>query len=323
MHPDYIEILTKDYIENVLIHIFPDAITNKAWSSGMSISGKTFSIEISNDSIIRCAQHYKPTSQSFVHFTSLQGMDSILREQSLRMYNLNNVNDPNEISFTLIDLGSTPSEIKKIKDGIYVLSMVDSVELNKENILNLWRLYGRGGEGVAIELEIIDEGFENNFVLANIIYDKLNLELFLESNNQFETRNNLIVNKNDVLAVIACLHKNTYYKIENEIRLIHNSEDGYSATQTFNPNSHFGRDFNHRNEIGSYYKLKIHKNEKEIRDMFKPNVVIKKIQIGFKHKQRFQEIKEYFEELKLAFWVAKNRPVEFDIELSPLGDSYR
>ena len=122
----------------------------------------------------------------FIHFTNLIAIQSIITDRNLRLYNLRNLNDPREYSFTG-DLITTDADRRKdAKDNFYLLSMCEKSLLTskdtKEIEFNMWRLYGNNGEGVAIELSF-DERFRSSKSLSALILCKKTGLIFPPSSN--------------------------------------------------------------------------------------------------------------------------------------------
>ncbi|MEO5777907.1 MAG: DUF2971 domain-containing protein, partial [Flavobacterium sp.] len=162
---------------------------------------------------------YDPEATRFVHFTSLPILHSIINENAIRMYSMMNLNDPNEYVY----FDELLKDVKIPKSDIYILSLCGVDALDSKNTLNLWRLYGQEGLGVAIEFEIEFHGYESHggYYLGKVIYEKPNLEEFRVKNAEFERRNNLDkTDLRELMRVPACFHKNPYYEIEKEIRLM-------------------------------------------------------------------------------------------------------
>lgn len=317
MRMEKYEELKEKYLQDVLIYLMPENYDK--WNIGGGLSFKRLSITISPNSLLKYKPLKKQNSESFVHFTSLRNLHSILNEQSIRMYNLNNVNDPNEVFFSLKDI-ITEDEIHKIRKKKYSLSLCSSRVISSSNILNLWRLYGYDGWGVAIEFEIFNNNPLTSFLLAKIVYNKLKLKKFREANDLFEKANNIKVDLAGLLDTYACLYKNKYYKIENEFRLLYSGEE-MPAILTHSKHEKYKFDFNYKNEIVSYYSLKLF--EDNCYNSL-PEINIKKIHIGFQFDEKqFEKIKEHITEISVAIANARSKQIHFDIELSPLKNIYK
>jgi hypothetical protein len=191
---------------------------------------------------------YKLKSNTFVHFTSLKALHSILNENALRLYCMNSLNDPNEYGYYINEAFIEIGNIDKIKENTFVLSMCYAQELEEDNALNLWRLYGDNGNGVAIVFEInlpnVNEVEE--LFIGKVLYKKPKLKPFFQKNIEYEKATNQKINVLELMRIPACFHKDAAFKIENEIRLMH-FDRGASITAQYDPtNGKYFKDFNSR-----------------------------------------------------------------------------
>ena len=166
------------------------------------------------------SKYYYEKKKKFIHYTKIENLLSILREKGVRMYNLNNSNDPQEFNFAAEVLKLENNQIDEGKKNIFSFSMSEiNSEYEGENPI-LWRLYGNNGYGCAIIFEIVNNPKDwNYFHLSKIYYnEKDDIELFYEKSNEFQNKNPIRL-KYDLSRLIA-FHKDIIWKIENEIRLI-------------------------------------------------------------------------------------------------------
>ncbi len=253
MIPDQHDILVEDYQKNVIPHLVPGVSKNLLTSSG---SGPNF-FEIELGSDFTLGTKYDAQGTRFIHFTSLKALHSIINENSVRLSCLKNLNDPNELKhFTE---GLLPDEtIDNIKDNTYILSLCDTSILEEDNILNLWRLYGDQGFGVAIEFEIEFKWHSSMdcYYLGKVIYEKPNLKEFVENHEAFKKSHNVEVRPDNLIRVPASFNKSQYYKIEEEVRLMYFKEHSTrKATSSLEKINKFKWDFNNRNELVTYHSL--------------------------------------------------------------------
>ncbi len=326
--PDKLDILKSDFTTNVLPSLIK-VPTDEGFLAGGNYGNELFSLNLDMDIIMQYVLAYKPKSNSFVHFTSLKALHSILNEGIIRMYNLQNVNDPNEFSFTASQFGFDKVTMDGYKKGTYILSMCNASILESEDILTLWRLYGNEGRGCLIELEIIadiplEKAREIN--LANVVYDELNYNEFFEKNKQFEERHSCKTNFMELIKNVACFQKKRLYGIEKEVRLVYNGVAPPPFTIYENPNlpelnyhREYGYDFNARGEIVSYYKFDIFNKRYGF-----PKIKVKRIQFGFKNDtNKHNEYKGHIEELYQGINSKREEEMEVPtIEYSPLKDEY-
>lgn len=305
-------LILHDLIEKICYAINPDL--GKTVVRGSSITGNHLSVEFFND-VISNAPMYKPKSKSFVHFTSLKTLQSIINERAIRMYNLNNVNDPNEFRYIASGLFDNEKQIKAYKDCCFVLSLCDATIMDSSDILNLWRLYGQNGTGVLIELEFDDRFLKSsNLLLSNVVYDaeqKANLMNNLKGVKSIiedaEVNEGLVIDPFKIINALACIHKSPYYEIEKEVRLVRFS-NYKNKTDLMKSDSEFKIDLNNSNESVAYYNLPLNKGD----------VNIKRIQFGFKHAKNFNHLESHFGVIFHNLWRNQKIMNEPTIEVSPL-----
>ncbi len=192
-----------------------------------------------NSSYINSQYFYVGESFSFLHFTSIKVLLSILNSQTIRLRTLNGMNDVNEINYAARIFNIDKTNIELLQKEIFSLSLVKYVSSDKEiinntNNLDLWRFYGLNGEGVAIKFKIInDPRIWNSFHLSSIFYGEKEVErlkILQERINVFNSNNQKIYIH---LPNIFSFHKSSHFKNEDEIRLI------YSTFYNFRENKHY------------------------------------------------------------------------------------
>lgn len=319
--------LNNDFIKKVLPHLIK-APTDK-WLSNMSGYGEgKYSFLLGIDTLLEYAPDYKPESNSFVHFTSLKALHSILNEGVIRMYNLQNVNDPNEFSFTASNFGFDAEKLNEFKKKTFVFSMCSSSLLDSEDILTLWRLYGNDGNDCLIEFEIIPDiipGGSPKINLANVVYKDLNYKEFFEENKRFETQHGCRTNLEELVQKIAFFQKKPLYKVEKEVRVVYNGSvsPAYATYKNLNLPKYFtqyGYDFSSQGDIVLYFKLDLFRKNPGF-----PKIRIKKIQLGFKNNEsKLKEYKKHIAELYKGINNKGEESLEIPtIEFSPLKGEYR
>lgn len=276
-----IEDIDKLYFEEVIsclgYHFSQLGITSIS-SSGEYDIEVNFGIEgIGNDI------NFKPNKNTFVHFTSLKALISILSEKSIRLYNINGTNDKSDVSHYAKLFKLDDSIIQNYKDEVYIMSNCCSTILNSDDELTLWRLYGNDGYGCCIEFEYIEDPFATNTHRYNINYvnnETERLNLFFSKHNEFNNKYKPFnINADKFILDLAVFHKSTHYKIEKEQRIFQR------VYKTLNHNNIFF-DFNSKNTLTSYIKIPLDYSEnKEIleKQEITPRIKIKKIIFGHKN----------------------------------------
>lgn len=133
-------------------------------------------------------ENFKPKEETFVHFTSLKALISILSEKSIRLYNINGTNDISDVTHYAKLFNLDNSIIQNYKDEVFIMSNCCSTILNSDDELTLWRLYGNDGNGCCIEFESQETHTRLIFHRYNINYvnnEKERLELFFKKHNEF------------------------------------------------------------------------------------------------------------------------------------------
>jgi len=169
-------------------------------------------------------------THKFLHYTSLKGLFGILDSKELRMYNLRQMDDPNEVSYVLDALNLTSKSeytTSLVKDGYYCLSMVEPKVEKFENSLDLWRRYGDDGRGVAIEIEFPKSHVKywTQYHLSRVHYGDsglIELRDWLDKCIQFMKANRLnLENLDSAMRIAKACHKREIYRLEKEVRLIY------------------------------------------------------------------------------------------------------
>ena len=321
---DKLNKVSNAYVKEVVPELIEGFKSDNIYTSSAGMIGDyNFYFEMNSNAYLdSLPAQYKPQSNKIVQFTSLKVLYSILNEHALRLYNLNNMNDPNELNFLFKNTNVDQEYINYYKENIYIASFCSSNILKSESILNLWRLYGSNGHGVAIEYEIDpDVRHKRDFVFARVSYRDIDIDKFLKANATFEEKYKVSVDYSELLKIPATMHKNSAYKIEEEERLIFFGK-GAQMREMAEKDLQYKPDVNNYGQPVTYYKLPLY----ESKESMLPSITIKKIHFGFKHSQEnFENIKQ---NLDSFFWglVYAAKIKEEDIpsfELSPLKNIYR
>jgi hypothetical protein len=249
---------------------------------------------------------------NFIHFTNLLTIESIINSKSLRLYNLNNLNDPREFSFAG-NLFSPNHEYKKdARDNLFILSMceIEILKNSTEVEFNMWRLYGNKGYGIAIELNFETSPPFNwkDYHLSSVYYgtnSKTSLSQLSKMIDHYENENPKLTID---LGQLVCFHKSKLFGLEKEIRLLFDArKKKVHGTSKYR---------NAENEITSpIIKLDINKSffsEKEVKflelpiyhqgfeTVFETNPIpipkIERIILGYQYKDNFNKVKNHLME---------------------------
>lgn len=238
---------------------------------------------------------YNYNGKELIHFTSLKVLFSIINEGALRMYNLINPNDKNEMNLAN-DIIKYYKNTEGLKDSLYYSSF-SSVENIDDSYL--WCNYGHKEEGVCIVFEILENQVEwNNSHISDIKYVTKLFDAFKDKRDRFIIEHNLSndLDKEIIFGFykLMCFHKEDKYIREKEIRLI--TQQCLSDTKP---------DCNSRNELVSYYELPLMNLKKN--DNNKPQLKISKIILGNKLKD--------FPILRIEDILSKSFDYKIDVEV--------
>lgn len=258
------------------------------FSSSLGENNKTgISLDISLRDIGMEGTVFKELEGSFIHFTNVRSLFSILNEGFVRMYDLNNANDKRELYYAS-KFGKV--DIERFKSHYYTLSMCDKNIHNSDNCLDIWRFYGDNGAGVGIELEIknLNKNLNSGFHLSRVLYD-INIETaekFKEAHSDFNSNNNCEIDVSAILTHISNYYKSLLFKTENEVRLVHYNSNYEACSEKI------GFDF-HKSNYVKYYKLPVITYATPESNYTEPCVLIKDIMFGFKYTE--SKVREFRE----------------------------
>jgi hypothetical protein len=152
-------------------------------------------ISYRNKNLIESPYYYK---NRLVHFTNGLALNSILQERSIRLYNLNNLNDPREFTFASKVLRLDDSSIWDAKNSVFVISFCEAEILkNSTYEFNMWRLYGQNGRGLAIVFSIYNNPKDwMDFHISKVFYGS-------EQRNVFDKLRGLMDQLNQDLPIVV------------------------------------------------------------------------------------------------------------------------
>jgi len=206
--------------------IFPElgiSTSSSFYNSDFPISAE---IELSNQS--EAFKNKFKYSGSFIHYTSLDSLISIINSQEIRLFNCQNLNDKLELKYAVKELGIsiTEAELELQRQNFFIFSACEyDLNLNNDDF-NLWRLYSNSGFGAAVvfEIENLSDNWDNIFYgkVSYGIDDDRNKDLikFIDLHQRFNEKYKLFENIPSIIPAIGLHFKNKIWNIENEIRLI-------------------------------------------------------------------------------------------------------
>jgi hypothetical protein len=176
------------------------------------------------NSISKSQYFYKKKPLEFIHFSSLEAVQAIVSSKKLRLYNLYNLNDPREYSFAGDLLTFNAENREDAKRNMFLLSMCKTEIFTRHTQyeFNMWRLYGRSGTGVAIQLDFSESPLATwkHYYLSQVFYGSHSRTNLKELNSMLIKFQNDKPSMTIDLGQIVAFHKSNLYKLEKEVRLL-------------------------------------------------------------------------------------------------------
>lgn len=208
-----------------LLELFPGLDTTQL-RYGNEVDGEAvwnkihFNIPPENKNLIRSPYFYK--EPTVVHFSNIFALNSILQEQNIRLYNLNNLNDPREFTFASKIFNLEKVVIEDSKDNLFLISFCKSEILkNQTDEFNMWRLYGQNGKGLAIEFSIANDPKNwRDFHISQIVYGADQRQKFVKLLDFINQLNKSTPYIDVDLGKLYAFHKSKLFAIEKEVRIV-------------------------------------------------------------------------------------------------------
>jgi hypothetical protein len=325
------------YIHNVLNPHLPNFEIAIATNSGYD----SFQLSMSPfGKVLEGSQFYYNEGNTFVHFTNLEAVKSILSEGCINLSGLNTSTDKNEILLNLkpfqtitnifLDEEVIKADFLNLSLSPFDIENIETIQTCYENLKN--NFYGFGKDfpiALVMEIDLTNRNEWYKYHLSKIHYSQTNEKPphFLENlikNTEFwiEENNYQITGLQDAIYPLLSFFKESKYSIENEIRLIKSPIDStddnkYSTHPFFN-----GVYVNSRNEVVQIERLYFESDKREkiirtlkldepIKTFFQtqfPRITLKKILLPT-HKTKA----ETFEVKKILYQLAQyhNMNIEF------------
>lgn len=173
------------------------------------------------------SRYFFKADKNLVHFTSLESLQSIIKNGTFRLYNLQSMNDPREFEFAGSVFLDNNNLIEDSKELIFSMSFCPEEILfknEKKDQFNLWRLYGKSGMGAAIIVKFSNspDNWKDHHI-SKVHYGNPRKNIQGGLGGLF----NLIrvLNKTEPkigfdFGKFFCFHKSDLFSYEREIRLI-------------------------------------------------------------------------------------------------------
>lgn len=317
-------------IQNEFETLLPGIKVRSARAGSKSkVSNSLFCI-LPENSNLRNSQYYYEENVNLIHFTNLEALKSILKSKVLRLYNLNNLNDPREYSFAGDLLTYNRNNRDDAKENMYLLSMckTDVLTRHPQFEFNMWRLYGDYGNGVAIELSFDNSrlGELKDYYLSQVFYGASSKVKLKEVSKLLHKYRNETPSIEVDLGQIVAFHKSNLYKLESEVRLLFDNRNKKLHSSTTYSNKQvilsplIKDDFSKSessNKSIKYLELPIFQNGIEPISTCIPIPKIQRIILGYAYKDMFKRHAKEIESL-----MNSGLGYEIPVELSRMAKYY-
>lgn len=282
---------------------------SKHWGAGENLTQSTYFLREDLDYYKKSIYYYSP-SNTLVHFTTIDATKLIIKNKCIRLYNLNNLNDPREYSYGSKLIYERAEDFDDCKENYYVLSFCQENVLKRTTgkEFNMWRLYGDNGFGAAIKFNFVD--FDNyiwkDFFISKVFYGNVNRAKFQNISKtikELELHNPLVTID---ISILSCFHKSKLFSLENEVRLLYDKRKirGMGHTR-YQADGGFDFPIEYTDKKKSEAKnKKVKYIELEINNHNHPHIFpqipipgIKEIVLGYNYKETYNQTKEELEKL--------------------------
>ncbi|RAR74171.1 DUF2971 domain-containing protein [Flavobacterium aciduliphilum] len=317
------------FLDVVFKPFFPKA----RYKSKFMMSGESpptsFKGEISNENLFDETKYKLEPKKELLHFTTLQGLNSILETGYFRLSSIENLSDNLELILGLnrmkeeLNIEISDDTISNLKQNIFCLS---SCLNTPETITDtyMWENYSNRGSGAVLVFEV--ENVNLNLLFGKVLYGNENLTIFDDLKNSIiKHKNNfggfMPNNLYEMMSKIFCFHKANKFHRENEVRLL--IKENKNNIYDDHNNLFIDKIINSQNEVRYIYKLVLqeriedwynknysHRENITLEDAQQklPKIKIKKIVLGYNIKNTY-EIRQFLIEKR------KKLSMNFDIEI--------
>jgi hypothetical protein len=216
--------------KNEILKLFPGLDTSCLKYSTLSLGLEKlleahFYIPPENKNLINCPYFYN--KKTVVHFSSIPALISILQEKAVRLYNLHNLNDPREFTFSSRLFGLDDRLVEDARTNIFLISFCEREILSEvKNEFNLWRLYGKNGKGIVIVFSIHNDPiYWRDFHLSEVFYGTKKREVFNELIDLVDNFNKTDPKITIDFGKLIPFHKSRLFELEKEVRLIYDRRE--------------------------------------------------------------------------------------------------
>jgi GTPase SAR1 family protein len=168
----YLNNLIKKYLELVNSY-YPNIRFSSSSSGGEDARCCYLELGFNADCIKGTSLEVKEKT-NLIHYTSsVKNIIEILNGGFLRLNNLLNVNDPQEINFIIkkANIKNFEPYIEELKSTLFSASFCEVIDNDQPDTFAMWRLYGNDGSGCGIVFEIENYGYDwQNYILSQVQY---------------------------------------------------------------------------------------------------------------------------------------------------------
>jgi hypothetical protein len=259
MEPKVLELdeawpLMEKFETAVFKQVFPHSTFLNGYHAG-SIVGK-----FAYDDLFKNTNYEVPLNQSFIHFTTLQSLTSVLNNGYFRFSEFNNFEDKSELHYATKVFNENPvlfgnsQKLDEKKECCFAFSACLASEQTSKNSY-MWANYANKGKGVYIQFKL---NYEKtcHFLLGKVQYGEKELDpiiklkdlakIFQDSNNAFS-----YTQFTERVLELLAYHKFEKYREENEVRMFFR-EDKYGQDEHHHEAIY--RDISSDNEVRYFFR---------------------------------------------------------------------
>lgn len=168
------------------------------------------------------SEYYDMPDDLYVHFTPEESAYSIIKSGNIRMYNLHNSKDDNELSGASRQFDYGKKQISILKSQIFTLSTTKiNSQIDDTDLGHHWNDYGDKRKGVAIVFRFLNDPVTwKNYHFAKIKYEPATW--FVPFANAIHKWNETNPFYYAHIPKLLSFHKSNDLKIEREYRLLYN-----------------------------------------------------------------------------------------------------
>lgn len=217
------------FFKEVIQPDLPHASIQMATFRGSMDNAGFFEVELSVHDLFRDSVYEYNGPNDFLHFTSVQSLNSILNNGFVRSSEFRHLSDRHELAFALKaiepDIGvQNDYEIESHKETIFSISLC---EFSKTTLTDqfMWMQYANAAKGVALRIKLHFPE-RKNFAIGKVIYGENGLDtiknIVERAKVYWNSKGLLPSNFKNLLLPVLAYHKVGAFSNEKEVRLLFN-----------------------------------------------------------------------------------------------------